>query len=697
VADPGVISAYGTSPGAVPPAVVPADDLPGRVRVIDPVWIPLRDGSRLAARLWLPQESAVPGNAKPRLVPGILEGVPYRRGDITLADDEVRFGYVAAHGYACLRVDLRGSGDSDGVLPDEYDPQEQADLVEVIDWLAAQPWCTGSVGMTGISWSGFNCLEVAAHRPPALKAIITACSSDDRYDNDVHYIGGAVLAFYMAVWGHAMLGFNARPPDPAVVGADRWRDLWLGRLEGNELLSERWLRHQARDGYWRQGSVIEDYAAIECPVLVVGGWADAYTDTLLRLADGLTSPHKVIIGPWGHGWPERGIPGPAIGFLQESIRWWDHWLKGTENGADSEPLIRYYQQDYVKPAPGLVHRPGRWLAATAVPHPDRDANTRYLGDGTLDEVPAAPEPRTVRTPQGLGALAGSWLPYGNPTDLPPDQAPEDALSLTFDSGPLAEPLDITGQPVLYLTVSSDQPLAVVIARLCEVAPDGSSALLSRGVLNLTHRDGHAEPRPLEPGCRYPVRVPLKAIGATITAGHRLRIALSTTYWPWVWPSPVPATVTVHAGTLRLPRIGGGEGAPMSTFARAEIAAPPVIEQLRERHPQLGEVSYNEATGVHVYALRRDLNGAQRFPSGLRYADTDGGTFAISDTDPLSARLDLHRVTEISRGGWHTEVETTSEMWCTAETFELRSRLAAREAGAEVFARDYRASIPRLLG
>ena len=197
-----------------------------QIRVIDPQWIPLSDGTRLCARVWLPE------SASWRPVPAILEYLPYRRGDVTALEDSLIHPYFAAGGYAGVRVDIRGSGDSDGILTDEYSEQEHRDALEVIGWLAEQPWCTGAVGMMGISWSGFNSLQVAALRPPALRAIITACSTDDRYDNDVHYLGGVPLGYYLLPWASAMMAFNVRPPDPAIVG-DRWRELWHQRLDGN--------------------------------------------------------------------------------------------------------------------------------------------------------------------------------------------------------------------------------------------------------------------------------------------------------------------------------------------------------------------------------------------------------------------------------------------------------------------------------
>ena len=234
------------------------------------VWIPLQDGRRLAARLWLPVDAdAVP-------VPAILEYLPYRRRDGTRARDEPTHGWMAAQGYACIRVDISGSGDSDGLIEDEYVKREQDDALEVIEWLTAQSWCSGSVGMIGISWGGFNGLQVAARRPAALKAVVSICSTVDRYHDDVHFMGGCLLSDNLD-WGSIFFTLGGLSPDPAMVGEDRWKELWMQRLEALPLYPQLWLEHQRRDAFWQHGSVIEDYAAIEAPVLAVSGWADGYT------------------------------------------------------------------------------------------------------------------------------------------------------------------------------------------------------------------------------------------------------------------------------------------------------------------------------------------------------------------------------------------------------------------------------------
>ena len=299
-------------------------DYPRQVRELENVWIPLPDGSRLAAKIWLPEGS----EAEP--VPAILEYIPYRKNDWTWRRDSTMHPYFAGQGYACVRVDLRGAGESDGVLLDEYLEQELDDGAEAVAWIAAQPWCTGAVGMFGISWGGFNGLQIAARRPPALKTVITLCSTDDRYADDVHYMGGCLLGVDMLPWASLMYVWNGAPPDPEIVG-DGWREMWLNRLAETPPYVEAWLTHQRRDAYWQHGSVCEDFSAIECPVYAIGGWVDGYSNAIPRLLEGLPGTSKGLIGPWGHGFPHDALPGPQIGFLQECLRWWDRWLKGEEN------------------------------------------------------------------------------------------------------------------------------------------------------------------------------------------------------------------------------------------------------------------------------------------------------------------------------------------------------------------------------
>jgi uncharacterized protein len=677
---------------SVSPTEASAAPATRELRVIDPAWIPLADGTRLCARIWLPID------AERDPVPAVLEYLPYRKDDVTAAEDARIHPWFAAHGYACVRVDIRGSGDSDGVLLDEYSSAEHDDALEVIAWLAAQPWCSGRVGMMGISWGGFNSLQVAARRPPALAAIITACSTDDRYDNDVHYLGGCPLGYYLLPWASVMLAFNARPPDPAIVG-ERWRELWQARLEGNVNLVETWLTHQRRDHYWRHGSVCEDYGAIRCPVLAVGGWADAYVDAIFRLLEHLECPRRAIVGPWGHQWPQQGRPGPAIGFLAEALRWWDHWLKDRDSGIMAEPMLRAFMQDAVAPAVDYDERPGRWIAEpTWPPPPEHRAQLRlWLDVDGLRAGAGAPGARSHHSDDTVGLDAGAWCPYGNPADLPPDQRRDDALSLCFESEPLEQRLELLGAPVLALRLAADRPVAHLFARLCDVAPDGASTLVTRTGLNLCHRDGHADPLALAPGSEVDVELALKSVAYAFPAGHRLRLALSTAYWPWLWPSPEPVTITVATGAasalslpIRAPRANDPE---LRAFEPPQHAPPLAITWLRRRAPQQ-TIAHDAIAGVTSLRMARDFSGAQRLPSGLEYDDRDPVTFTIRAGDPLSARVECERRIELRRGEWRTRIEVDASMHADAANYHVTSVVRAYEQQSCIHTRSFAVTIPR---
>lgn len=481
--------------------------------------VPLPDGTKLYARVWRPLTDEP--------VPALLEYLPYRLTDWTAPRDWQRHPWYAGHGYASVRVDIRGHGNSEGMPGDEYSATELADGVEVVNWLAAQPWCSGKVGMFGISWGGFNSLQIAALAPEPLKAVVTVCSTDDRYDNDVHYMGGSVLAVDMHAWAATMLAFVSRPPDPVYAG-EVWHDLWVKRLETVDPFLHTWLAHQTRDDHWRRGSVCEDYSAIRAAVLTVGGWHDPYRDTVLRLVEHLPADRvRGIVGPWSHQYPDRGLPpGPAIGFLQETLRWWDHWLKGTETGIMSEPLLRSYVSDSHPPATVYPTLPGRWVGDPAWPSP-LVAPVTYALRG---------EPVVVRSPQHTGVDAGRFFPFGNDADLPPDQRDEDARSACFDFE-VPEEIWVLGRPRVRLRLTTEATRGQVVARICDVAPDGSSTLVTRGVLNLSARHGRDQVVPWKPGSTEDVVLDLNAIGHAFPPGHRVRLAVSSAYWPWIWPQP----------------------------------------------------------------------------------------------------------------------------------------------------------------
>lgn len=641
--------------------------------------IVLSDGCRLSARVWRPEGTG--------MFPAILEFLPYRKRDGTVVRDALTHPYFAGHGYACLRVDMRGNGDSHGLMDDEYSPQELADACEVIAWIAAQPWCSGSVGMMGISWGGFNSLQVAALQPPALKAIITLCSTVDRYADDIHYKGGCLLNENLG-WGATMWGYSSRSPDPALRNS--WREDWIARLEHEPFLPAVWLRHQRRDDYWKHGSVCEDYSAITAAVLAVGGWGDSYKNAVPQLVQNIAAPVKGIVGPWVHKYPHFAVPEPRIGFLQEGLRWWDRWLKGIETGVEDDPAYRAYLMDGVRPASWYDHRPGRWIAEPAWPGPGVRSVDMALSDGKLGQGAGAFE-TLLASPQHCGAAGGEFCAIWLGPEMPGDQRGDDALSACFDSGPMAA-TDIVGAPVLRLRLSSDKPLAQVAVRLNHVHPDGAATRITWGVLNLTHRHGHAQPEPLPVGEVVEVEVPLDHIAYRLPEGHRLRVAVSSAYWPMIWPSPEPVTLTLTGGALALPVRESATEAEW-TFPEAETATPLALREIRApAHVRRSET--DQRTGIVSLVIEDDFGMAENLDHGIITGSVARERWDIHPDDPLSARGDCHWTEEMIRDGIHLRTEARCRMWSDATTFHLAAELEAWEGDLLILSRAVRETVPR---
>ncbi|QKC95670.1 CocE/NonD family hydrolase [Mesorhizobium sp. NZP2298] len=651
-------------------------EFPFAVETVDPLWIALADGTRIAATLWRPRTEGK--------VPVVVEMVPYRRRDGTVARDIDIHPWLAGHGIACARIDIRGSGDSDGDLADEYLPREQEDACEIIAHLAAQAWCNGNVGMTGISWGGFNALQVAARRPPALKAIITNCATDDRYADDIHYMGGALLT-EQEMWSNFMLVKKAMAPDPHIVG-DVWHAMWMSRLAKTSSLSEVWLAHQRRDDYWRQGSVCEDHSAIECAVMAVCGWEDSYSNFVPRLLEHLPGPKLGIVGPWSHAYPCRGAPGPLIGYLQEALRWWRHWLCGEDTGIMDEPLYRVWITGEERPRPFyLPDHAGNWAAEDHWPSPRIERRTLHLNAAGLGSEPAPGATLSVRSPATAGRDCGRWGGYGGACpDMPIDQRREDGMALCFDTRPLDDDLTLLGAPELDLLVSVDQPHVNLAARLCDVYPDGTSALMTYGVLNLSHRDSHEHPTPCPVGMPFRVKLKLNDFARTVPKGHRIRLALANQHWPILWPQPKLSTLSVSSGdsTMMLPV---RPSSPRDRDVRFEPAetAPPVPTTTLDEGFDRRVVTDDVGSGVQTIALTSD-HGRRRYDDrAITVSSANSDTMSIRSDDPLSAKLVTEYRWAIASGDADTEAIAVTELTSDETHFNLSWRLEARERGTLV--------------
>lgn len=666
-------------------------NFPRRVRHVENCWIPLADGTRLAARMWLPEDA----NLRP--VPAILEYLPYRKRDGTAVRDELTHPYFAGHGYACVRVDMRGNGESEGLMADEYLPQEQDDGLEVIAWLAQQEWCDGNVGMMGISWGGFNSLQIAARRPPALKAIITLCSTDDRFADDIHYKGGSLLLENLG-WAATMLNFSAAVPDPLLVG-DQWREQWKARLEAMPLLAETWLSHPLRDEYWRHGSVCEDYAAIEAAVYCIGGWGDAYRNSVPRLMEHLTCPKKALIGPWIHKYPHFAVPQPTIGFLQEALRWWDYWLKNIDIGVMDEPLATFYLQDGLPPRAMYDRRPGHWVRTDGWPASEVEQRDYWLtGAGIVDVEAPLEQACAIASPLTAGRHQGEYCAIWLGPDLPTDQSRDDVHALCFDGRPVDHVVEILGQPRVQLCLASDVPSGQLTVRLNDVGPDGKVALVTYGVRNLNSGDDPGCLMPPVPGEPMDVEVTLDMIGYRLLPGHRLRVSLASANFPLLWPDRLGAHLTLLPTMQRLwlPCFIG-EPIIECPFEAPQAAAPARLEVHRRPCPRR-TLQEDVATGAVTVTVEDDLGAVTFLDHGLCVDQRCEERYSADPDDPDATSADITWHYHASRaegpGCFDVRVQSRYRLWGDTRAFHLEAEQVAHEEGVEVHRRQWSRCIPR---
>ena len=638
------------------------------------------DGIELSATLFFPDEGA-------GRWPALLEALPYRKDDAT-SSSRGYYGALADAGYVMCWLDVRGTGSSGGVATDEYTAAERRDLVTVIDWLATRSWSSGAVGMFGTSYGGFNSLQVALEQPPALKAIVPIFASDDRYADDVHYYGGALKQLDVVDYPTYMVAMNALPPVPALWGED-WREEWQRRLEQTEPWFLTWLAHQHRDEYWRHGSVREDIERIRAATMIVGGWADGYTNIALRSLPRMQAPTRLLLGPWSHGAPESCRPGPNIDFTAELLRWFDRWLKGIDNGIDREPPIVVYQQRSTEPDPLRGEVRGEWRFEQTWP-PARLRPTAYPLAGATTSAPDD----TLLVRGDVGATAWISCAGGLPWGQSADQRPDEAHSLTYTWEPLAQDLEMFGHPRLRVRVTCDRPTAFVSAKITDVFPDGASSLVVRGMTNLAQRDTNAGATPVKPGEPIELDLELEAIAWTFEAGHRIRLDLAGADWPNAWPPPFAATLSFDLAdaTLELPVLDGPPPITETPGIRAVVGHQNGTESTEDGWWRW-EVDRDPVTGMQV--ARTGYGGTTPADADtFAYRDRYEGTVGVSPDDPGIAFAEGQGEFEI--GFPETTVRTTSRVRLDsdAETYRLTIELSAFEDGRERFTKRWERTIPR---
>lgn len=649
-------------------------------------WITMPDGVRLSADLYRPT-----GGRRGERFPVLLEYLPYRKHEARSRNWPL-YSYFVQRGYVVAAVDIRGTGNSEGrIVPYEYSDIEHADGDATIDWLSKQSWSNGNIGMFGISWGGFNAIQMAARDVPALKAIVAIDATEDLYQDDVHYMDGIM---HLDSWEMSMDLDNARPGAP---------DFRIDDANFRERFDvEPWTlshKRQQRDGpYWDRASLRDRHDRIRIPTFHIGGWYDGYRDSVARMLENVKHvPVKGIVGAWHHTWPHQPYPGPGIEWRHEAIRWFDQFLKGRDTGILDEPRFAVFVRDWHPPGPRLDAAPGRWRYEDGWPLARGRERVLYpQPDHTL--APAAPATAT----HALRYLASVGVEGGGPVmwwgDVAHDQRGTDAFSLVYDSAPLAEDLEILGFPRAALAVSADATRANWVARLSDVAPDGTVTQITGAAMNGTHRVSAREPRAIVPGEAFDLDIEMHFTSWVFPKGHRIRLAINNAQWPMLWPTPEPMTTQLRLGTSRLtlPTVPPA-ARPVPDFLPPTNHDPqfPGVESLNagtvSGYGEISSVERNPQTGTAVARATNEYGtrypwGEERNFETIRYEVNDHAPAdaAVTGTHRIEVKLPQRTLV------WDAELTFRSDR----EHFFYTYRRRLTENGTLVRERTWQETIPR---
>ncbi len=639
-----------------------------KVNFIENKWINLKDGNKLAATLWLPKSD----NKK---FPTILEYIPYRKRDATAIRDSLMHPFYAANGYACIRVDMRGSGDSDGIMQDEYLPKETEDGMQIINWIKKQKWSDGQVGMTGVSWGGIVCLQMAIRQPKALKAIIPVHYSVERYYDDAGYFLGCYPGQTVG-WGALMDGFNSRPPDPMISGK-YWKKKWINRLNKTDSFLKIWLSHQQNDKYWLNTSISQNYSKIKIPVLAVGGWADCWPNSVINLLKNINSKSYGIIGPWGHTYPHVGKPGPAINFLQESIKFFDSiMLNKTKNFID----LRLWITESHSPNPKMKKKNGYWVNLNKN-ELDSKNTIFYFYHNRLSKSKNLNLQKNVSISSALtcGLNSGEYMPWfasGYGAELPDNQISDDSESLVFDSGKLKEDFVILGETSLNIELSSNKNFGIIAARLCEIDENSNSNLVTFGIVNLSQIKGKNINYKIKANKKYKVNIKLNHTGYKFKKNNKIRISLSTSYWPMAWPLQEKFTLKIYLNNsfLKLPKRTNLKNC--TSFKKPQNPIPLknkiLIQPKRQR-----EITRDLVLNDTKYFVEDYFGKIKLIEANLVTDNYTSQEYYLNEDNPLSAQAKYKFRYNFERKNWLVNIEGTVKLTCNKKYFFLNKSVRIR--------------------
>jgi predicted acyl esterase len=646
----------------------------------------MRDGVELNVRVTRPDATG--------RFPGVMEYHPYRRLGATSADYRDEYPpvvpFLAERGYAVVQFDVRGTGSSSGFSTNIYSPEERQDGYDMVAWIAAQPWCTGDVGMIGKSYGAVVQWQVAALRPPALKAIVVRSANDDVYTGFTNP-GGSIRPWMFEYYAPLMNALNFAPPDPALVG-DRWAAIWAERLELSAPWSLGYIRNTLHGRYWRDQSLAPDYDRVQCAVLLIEGWADWYATEELRAFQRLNAPKKVLIGPWGHYYAEErdAFPGPRIDARREYLKWFDHWLKGIDNGVMQESPVTVFVRGWQVPSLLCLEDSGTWRNEAAWPPVRAQATALYLSaSGKLGATVSAKSSDSYEYRPSVGITTGRrGLGSTTPWAMPIDQRLDEAYSLLFTTGPLHEGIELLGQPEALIHVASTAEVAYFHVKLSDVAPDGTSRLICDGGLLATHRNSHETPEEMRSGEVYPLRIPLRHCAYAIEAGHRLRIAIASAEFQNAWPTGLRAINTIFHGGEQASHImlpvapGDAHELPPPAFA----ASPHVL-------PTAGSLARPDYT-FELDLVNDTVTCALRVPEGGR--TSNHSRYTVSNRDPALATITASATHTAVHPTMDIQIEATCQTSSDASSYTHLSQVRITVDGVPHFSKSWSASVPRNL-